>query len=157
MECQIISAQQAIDIILESMPYKMESFEDTERNKQIVQYAKKNNIGYWLFAEYFMKQNNPMEAANLLNYLAAENVLASWELYTSLEDNGKVFWIVDVQSKQKGGLTTIINYAIAYCKQHNIPHIGLQAYTKEVESMYINKFDFKKVDDYNLLKKVDLY
>lgn len=149
--CFSVSPKHAIDIILSSMPYKMKSFDATDLNKKIVNFAKQNNIGYWLFAEYFMKQRDPMEVANSLNYLVGDNVMASWEIYTTPEDNGKVFWIVDVQSKQKGGLTTIINYAIDYCKQHNILHIGLQAYTKDVESMYINKFGFKKIDEYNLL------
>lgn len=152
--CFEISPKHAIDMILSSMPYKMTSFKSTKLNKKIVNYAKKHDIGFWLFAEYFMKQHNPMKTALSLNYIATDNAIASWEIYTTPSDNNKVFWITDIQSKQKGGATNILNYAINYCKEHDISHIGLQAYDKNVESMYVKKFGFEKIDANNLLLKI---
>lgn len=147
-----LSQEEAVDIIINSIP-NLKSFEKTEENIKLVEDAKNSNIGFWLFAEYFMKQNNPMETALSLNYLGNENALASWEIRTPENDDPDVFWIIDVQSRQKGGFTEIFNTIINYCKTNNIEYIGLQAYTSDVKSMYINKFGFEEVDWY-LLKKV---
>lgn len=152
--CRNISAQQAIDMILASMPYKMTSFDNNKQNRQTVEYAIQNNIGYWLFAEYFMKQREPLKVAKSLNYLATENALASWELRT-ISNNKTVFWITDVQSLAKGGFTILINYAINYCKENGISKIGLQAYSNDVESMYIQKFGFEKINNNFLIKNIE--
>ena len=147
-----ITPEEAIKIILNSIPY-LKSFERTEENMELVEGAKKRNIGFWLFAEYFMKQQNPMKTALSLNYLGNENALASWEIRTPENNDPDVFWITDVQSKQKGGFTEILNAIINYCNANNIEYIGLQAYTSDVKSMYINKFGFEEVDWF-LLKKI---
>ena len=145
---------EAINIILKSIP-NLQSFEPTKENLKAVKEAKKNDIGFWIFAEYFMKQKDPIRVANQLNYIGNEKAIASWEIRTPENNDPDVLWIVDVQSKQKGGLTEILNHIINYCKSNNIQYIGLMAYNENVKNMYINKFGFKEVDWF-LLKEIPL-
>lgn len=147
-----LTQENAVQLILNSIP-GLESFERTAKNVRLVRKAKRGNVGFWIFAEYFMKQNDPMKIALSLNYLGNENALASWEIRTPENNDPDVFWITDVQSKQKGGFTEIFNYIMNYCKSNGIQYIGLQAYDDNVKSMYINKFGFDEVDWF-LLKEV---
>lgn len=140
-----LSQEQAINIILDSIP-NLKSFDKIKENVIAVQEAKKKDIGFWLFVEYFMKQRNPMGEAMSINYIGNENVIASWEIRTPENNDLDIFWVIDVQSKQKGGFTEIMNHIIQYCESNNLQYIGLQSYNDDVKSMYVNKFGFKEID-----------
>lgn len=147
-----LSQKEAIKIIINSIP-NLRDFENTDENREAVEQAKDSNIGFWLFAEYFMKQRDPMGTALSINYMGNDKVIASWEIRKPENNDPDIFWIMDVQSMQKGGFTEVLNTVINYCKTNGIQYIGLQAYDDNVKSMYINKFGFEEVDWY-LLKKV---
>lgn len=143
----------AVHIILSSIP-GLKNFDPTEENIQLVNDAKNTNTGYWLFAEWFMKQNNPMESALSLNYIGSKTALASYEFRD--EGGFNMLWIMDVQSLQKGGFKELISYLSDLCRSCGIKYLGLQAYTPEVKEMYINKFGFKEINSYMMVKNIDI-
>ena len=148
----VINQGQAVDIILNSIP-NLKGFDPTDENIAAVKNAKKQDVGFWIFAEYFMKQRNPMGEAMGINYLGNENAIASWEIRTPENNDPDVFWVIDAQSKQKGGFTEIMNSIIEYCKSNGIQYVGLCAYDDNVRQMYVKRFGFKEVDWF-LLKKI---
>lgn len=147
-----IPSETAVRIILDSLP-DLKSFEPTDDNIRIVKRYKDADTGFWLFAEYFMKQDEPMDKALSLKYVGSDNVLASYEIRRPVNNDPDILWIVDVQSKQKGGLTEILDFVVDYCIDNGIEYIGLQAYDDNIKDMYINRFGFEDVDWF-LLKKI---
>ena len=144
-----IDSKRAINMILKSIN-GLKNFDETSENKEIVEKAKNENKGFWLFAEWFLK--NDIERAEKLNYIGNDKVICSYEFRK--ESGKQMLWLMDIQSFEKGSLTKIFDVLEKKAKEKKVKYIGLQAYEDKVKNMYINKFGFKPMDNIILYKEI---